>query len=68
MKTKKQPERKGVTYTTWYRYEPIYISFTPTLKAIWQLLRYGKVRIGSVKADKVKTVIKKLKYWLEKYA
>ena len=64
---KKQP-KWPICSSTWYGYEPIYISFTPTLKAIWQLLNHGEVQIGRVRADKVKTVIKKINYWLEKYA
>ena len=67
MKPKKQPKRKGVTYTTWYRYDPIHLIIKPRLKAIWQILRHGRLEF-KIRADKKEIVAKKINYWLEKYA
>lgn len=68
MKEKKEKKDKWYSATaTWHRYDPLYFQFNNKFKAIWELLRYGKIHVGNIRADKKKTVIRKINYWSNKY-
>ncbi|HUV47223.1 MAG TPA: hypothetical protein VMW29_03755 [Candidatus Bathyarchaeia archaeon] len=65
----KKKEKKVSRFATaiWHRYDPLYFTFPNKFSAIWQILRYGKVYIQNIQANKKKTVIKKINYWVNKY-
>jgi hypothetical protein len=55
---------------TWKGYKPIFVGIKG-LKARFQValcaILRGRIIFRKVEADKAKTVVKKVNYWLEKY-